>query len=396
MTRVHKLTNLIGVGVPPLALIAAIVLLWHKAVGPLQLAVLAVLYVLTALGITLGYHRLFTHRSFETSRPVRAIIAVLGGMAVEGSVITWVSDHRKHHAYTDQDGDPHSPHLHGEGFWGSVHGLWHAHCGWLFESVGLADRNRFAPDLMRDPMIRAIDKLFFVWIALGLAIPFGLGWLIGGTLGAALTTLLWAGAVRILLLHHVTWSINSVCHFFGRRRFDVEDESTNVFWLAPFSMGEAWHHNHHAFPTSAYHGLARGERLTDPTGLLITLMEKLGLIWNVVRVSEEKQRAKLVDAAHGARTSAAHAKQTATVAATNAKQTAAAAATSAKQTAATAATNVKQSATAAATSAKLTATTAAESAMHTAANAADAAKQAATQAASSGAIVRPAPSSASQ
>jgi stearoyl-CoA desaturase (Delta-9 desaturase) len=268
------------------------VLLWNQAIGPLELGLLVGLYVFTALGVTLGYHRMFTHRAFESSRAFRAIIAVLGSMAMQGSVITWVADHRKHHTFTDQEGDPHSPHLSGPGFWGGVKGLWHAHVGWLFESVGTADRERFAGDLLKDRALRVIDKLFFVWVVLGFAIPFALGWVVGGGIGAALTAVLWGGFVRVFLLHHVTWSINSVCHFFGRRRFDVEDESRNVFWLAPLSMGEAWHHNHHAFPTSAFHGLRPWERLADPTGLLIALLEKLGIVWNVVRVSPERQRAK--------------------------------------------------------------------------------------------------------
>ncbi len=301
MTRVHKLVNLLGVGLPPIALIVAIVLLWHRAVGPQALSILAVSYVVTALGITLGYHRLFTHRSFQTSTPVRAVLAVIGSMAVEGSVITWVADHRKHHAFTDQEGDPHSPHLSGPGFLGAVTGLWHAHCGWLFESVGTAERERFAPDLMKDRTIRVIDKLFGLWIFLSFAIPAALGYLIGGTLWSALMGLLWGGLVRVLLLHHATWSINSVCHFFGKRRFAIEDESRNVFWLAPFSMGEAWHHNHHAFPTSAFHGLKLGERLSDPTGLLILGMERIGLVWNVVRVSPERQAAKLAGTAQAVR-----------------------------------------------------------------------------------------------
>ncbi len=214
-------------------------------------------------------------------------------MAVQGSVITWVADHRKHHAFSDQEGDPHSPHLAGPGFWGGVKGLWHAHMGWLFETVGTADRQRFAADLVKDRTIRVIDKLFGLWVVLGFVGPFALGWIVGGGLGAALTALLWGGFVRVFLLHHVTWSINSVCHFFGRRRFDVKDESRNVFWLAPLSMGESWHHNHHAFPTSAFHGLRFWERLADPTGLLIAGLEKLGLVWNVVRVSPERQKSKL-------------------------------------------------------------------------------------------------------
>jgi stearoyl-CoA desaturase (delta-9 desaturase) len=301
MSRAHKIGNLTGVAVPPLCLVVAIVLLWNRAIGPLELGVMAGLYVMTALGVTLGYHRMFTHRAFEASRAFRAIFAVLGSMAVEGSVITWVADHRKHHAFTDQEGDPHSPHLSGPGFMGAVRGLWHAHIGWLFETVGTAERERFAPDLVKDRAVRVVDKLFFLWVALGLAIPFALGWIVGGGLGTALTALLWGGLVRVLLLHHVTWSINSVCHFFGRKRFDIEDESRNVFWLAPLSMGEAWHHNHHAFPTSAFHGLRFWERMADPTGLLIALLERLGLVWNVVRVSPDRQAAKTLPTARGSK-----------------------------------------------------------------------------------------------
>jgi stearoyl-CoA desaturase (delta-9 desaturase) len=294
MTRAHKAANLIGVMLPPAALVAAVVLLWNRAVGPLELALLVGFYVITCLGVTLGYHRMFTHRAFESSRAFRAIVAACGSMAVEGSVITWVADHRKHHAFTDQEGDPHSPHLSGPGFVGAVKGMWHAHIGWLFETVGTADRERFAPDLVTDRLMRVMDKLFFAWVVLGFAIPFALGWIVGGGIGTALTALLWGGFVRVFLLHHVTWSINSVCHFFGRRRFDVEDESRNVFWLAPLSMGEAWHHNHHAFPTSAFHGLRFWERMADPTGLVISLLEKLGIVWNVVRVPPERQAAKLL------------------------------------------------------------------------------------------------------
>jgi stearoyl-CoA desaturase (delta-9 desaturase) len=292
MTLAHKVINLVAVPLPLVGLIVAVALLWNRAVGPLELGLMIGLYVVTCLGVTLGYHRLFTHRAFQASRPFRAVIAVLGSMAAEGSVITWVADHRKHHAFADRDGDPHSPHLSGPGFWGSVKGLWHAHMGWLFESVGTADRNRFAPDLVKDRSLRAIDKSFGLWVAVGFAIPFVLGWFVGRGLGTALTAVLWGGFVRVFLLHHVTWSINSICHFFGRRRFDIKDQSRNVFWLAPISMGEAWHHNHHAFPTSAFHGLRFWERLADPTGLVIALLERLGLVWNVVRVSPERQAAK--------------------------------------------------------------------------------------------------------
>jgi stearoyl-CoA desaturase (delta-9 desaturase) len=302
VSRIHKIGNLVGVAVPPLCVVVAIVLLWNRAIGPLELALMVSLYVITALGITLGFHRMFTHRAFEASRAFRAVVAVLGSMAVEGSVITWVADHRKHHAFTDIEGDPHSPHLAGPGLVGAIKGLWHAHIGWLFETVGTAERERFAPDLVKDRSLQVVDRLFFLWVALGLAIPFALGWIIGGGVGTALTALLWGGLVRVFLLHHVTWSINSVCHFFGRKRFDIEDESRNVFWLAPFSMGEAWHHNHHAFPTSAFHGLRLWERIADPTGLVIALLEKTGLVWNVVRVSPDRQAAKTLPSTRGSKT----------------------------------------------------------------------------------------------
>ncbi len=294
MSRAHKIANLIGVPLPLIGLVAAIALLWDKMVGPLELGLLIFFYVVTAFGVTLGYHRMFTHRAFDSSRVFRGIAAALGSMAVQGSVITWVADHRKHHAFTDHEGDPHSPHLSGPGFWGGVKGLWHAHMGWLFESVGTAERERFAADLVKDRLMRAMDKLFWVWVVLGFAIPFALGWIVGGGFGTALTALLWGGLVRVFLLHHVTWSINSVCHFFGRRRFDIEDQSRNVFWLAPLSMGESWHHNHHAFPTSAFHGLRFWERLADPTGLLIALLERLHIVWNVKRVSRERQQSLAV------------------------------------------------------------------------------------------------------
>src|SRR5215472_11670490 len=185
MSRTHKIANLIGVPLPLVAVIVAMILLWDRAIGPLELALLIGLYAVTALGITLGYHRMFTHRAFESSRTFRAIVAVLGSMAVQGSVITWVADHRKHHTFTDQEGDPHSPHLAGPGVWGAVKGLWHAHVGWLFETVGTAERERFAADLLKDGVVRVIDKLFFLWVGLTLAIPFALGWLLGGGLDAA-------------------------------------------------------------------------------------------------------------------------------------------------------------------------------------------------------------------
>ena len=264
---------------------------WHDVV------VFGVLYVLTGLGITVGFHRHFTHRAFATSRPVRAALAILGTAAIEGPITAWVADHRKHHAFSDQFGDPHSPHVdHGHGLRGALRGLAHAHVGWLFLHTQRANKQRYAPDLVRDPLIRFIDRTTLLWIVLGLAVPFGLGYALGGTLTAALTGLLWGGAVRVVLLHHVTYSINSLCHFFGRKRFASDDESRNLAWLAPLSFGEAWHNNHHAFPTSAAHGLRWYERMLDPSAILIATMERTGLVWDVVKISKERQAAKLVAA----------------------------------------------------------------------------------------------------
>ncbi|HXH88267.1 MAG TPA: acyl-CoA desaturase [Gaiellaceae bacterium] len=292
MSRTHKLINLAGIALPFVGLIAAIVLLWDRMVGPTELAILAVGYVLTGVGITVGYHRLFTHRAFETYKPVRYTFAVLGQMAVEGDVLAWVSDHRKHHQFSDQEGDPHSPHAgFGGGVSGALKGLWHAHTGWLFSESGRADQARYAKDLMRDNGLRVIAKLFLPLVIVSLLVPALVGWaLLGGWYGF-FAGLVWGGAVRIFLLHHVTFSINSICHFWGRRRFASRDESRNVWWLSWLSFGESWHNNHHAFPTSAFHGLRKLE--IDPGGWVIWTLEKLGLAWGVVRIPVEKQAGKL-------------------------------------------------------------------------------------------------------
>jgi stearoyl-CoA desaturase (delta-9 desaturase) len=250
------------------------------------------MYLLTAIGITVGFHRLLTHRSFQTSKPLEYVFAVLGSMAVQGPVISWVADHRKHHAHTDAEGDPHSPHVgHDGGARGVLGGLWHAHSGWLMSTQGRADWKRYAADLYEDRGMRAIGRQFVPLVLLGLALPALAGYLVSGTLAGAATGLLWGGLVRIFFVHHVTWSVNSVCHFFGTRRFDTDDYSTNVFWLALPSLGESWHHNHHAFPRSAVHGL-RGWEI-DPSALIIGVLEKLGLAWNVVRISPERQAQRI-------------------------------------------------------------------------------------------------------
>jgi stearoyl-CoA desaturase (Delta-9 desaturase) len=291
-----RLANLV-VTVAPLALLGfAIFLAWGNALHWPDLLVMAITYVLTGVGITVGYHRLFTHRSFKTSGLLRALFAVLGSAAVEGPVIEWVSSHRKHHRFSDAPGDPHSPHVdHGVGLRGALRGLFHAHVGWMFRGVDRANPERYAKDLLADPVLRAVDRTFLLWVLVGLVLfPFGLGIAITGSVVGGLTGMLWGGAVRILFLHHATFSINSLCHFFGRRRFRTGDESRNLAWLALPTFGEAWHNNHHAFPTSAHHGLTRWQ--LDPGGWIIDALERLGLAWDVVRIPTSVQRTKLASA----------------------------------------------------------------------------------------------------
>ena len=290
-TRDRVITGLVT-GVPFIGLGVVVAQTWQGWLRWSDVAVFGIMYVLTGLGVTVGFHRLLTHRSFKTKPWLRATFGALGSAAIEGPVISWVADHRKHHAFSDQEGDPHSPHAGHEGGWrGALRGLAHAHVGWLFIHTQRANKARYAPDLIKDPQISFIERTF-VWWAIGglLPVPFLLGWLIGGSVHAGLTAILWGGLVRMLLLHHVTYSINSLCHFFGRRRFDTGDESRNLAWLAPLSLGEAWHNNHHAFPTSAAHGMRRWE--LDPSAIVIRALEKTGLAWGVVRVTRERQAGK--------------------------------------------------------------------------------------------------------
>lgn len=286
----RTITGLVTV-VPFLALVFVGWQLWDGLLHPSDLVVFAIMYTLTGLGVTVGFHRLFTHRSFKTSTPVRAVLAVLGSAAIEGPIISWVADHRKHHAFSDRVGDPHSPHVdHGVGLRGALRGLVHAHVGWLFIHTQRGSRERYAPDLIADPVIAFVDRTFFWWTAAGLAASFGLGWAIGGSLRAGLTGLLWGGAVRMLVLHHMTYSINSLCHFFGRSDYVTGDHSRNLLWLSLPTLGEAWHNNHHAFPTSAFHGLTW--RQPDISALVIRVMARVGLCWDVVTVPEAHRARK--------------------------------------------------------------------------------------------------------
>jgi stearoyl-CoA desaturase (delta-9 desaturase) len=291
MSVLHRWLNLAGVLLPFLGFVVAVVLLWNTLVDWSDLAVMLVMYVISGYGVTLGFHRLLTHRSFQTFKPVEYTLAVLGSLAMQGPVMSWVADHRKHHAHTDKEGDPHSPHGHGSGLRGAIAGLWYAHMGWLFLVSGTSEHSRYARELYEDRGMRFIHRTFGLWVLSGLLLPAAIGYALEPTAAAAAKAALWGGPVRIFALHHVTWSINSVCHFFGTRRFDVDDQSTNVFWLSLLSFGESWHHNHHAFPRSARHGLHWWE--IDPTAWLIRGMRRARLAWNVVEISPERQRQKL-------------------------------------------------------------------------------------------------------
>jgi len=288
--RVDETANILAMTVPLALVVFAAWRAWGGALGWSDLVVLAIAYTLTGLGITVGFHRLFTHRSFKTVPGFRLLLAVLGSAAVEGPLIEWVSNHRQHHRFSDQEGDPHSPHDHGPGFRGALRGLVHAHVGWILDGDAAATPERYAKDLLSDPIAVFVDRTFVLWVLAGLALPFGLGVLLTGSLAGGLTALLWGGAVRIFLLHHATFSINSLCHFFGRRPFETGDQSRNLAWLALPTLGEAWHNNHHAFPSSARHG-QRGLQL-DPSWWLIGALSRAGLAWDVVGVSPQRAESK--------------------------------------------------------------------------------------------------------
>ena len=274
---------------PPIMLLIGMYFGWMGNLLQWQdIVILMVCYAVIGTGITVGFHRLLTHGSFRCSRLLRAAFAALGSAAAEGPVIDWVATHRRHHQFSDLEGDPHSPHVgHGHGFRGALRGLVHAHLGWVFSDMEVANENRYAKDLLADPMLRFVNDTFVLWVFAGLALAFGLGVALTGSVLGGLTALLWGGAARIFLMHHATFSINSLCHFFGRRDYQTGDESRNLAWLAIPTWGEAWHNNHHAFPCSYRHGLRRWQ--LDPSAAIIRMLEMTGLVWDVVRVDPARE-----------------------------------------------------------------------------------------------------------
>ncbi|PZF85470.1 acyl-CoA desaturase [Jiangella anatolica] len=289
----ERITIGVFIAVPFVAILAAIPVAWMGGYLSWLDVVLAVaFYAFTGHGVTVGFHRHFTHKSFKPNRAVKNTLAIAGSMAVEGPVIRWVADHRRHHKFADKEGDPHSPWRYGETVPALIKGMWFAHMGWLFD-VEQTDQRKFAPDLIKDDDIRRISKLFPLWVALSILLPPIIGGLATWSWHGALTAFFWATLVRIGLLHHVTWSINSICHAIGERPFESRDKSGNVWWLAFLSMGESWHNLHHADPTCARHGVLKGQ--IDSSARVIWAMEKAGWVWDVRWPSPERIRSKRVD-----------------------------------------------------------------------------------------------------
>ena len=277
--------------VPFLAVIAAVPVAWGGWLGWTDVLIALTMYAIGLHGVTVGYHRLFTHKAFKPNRPVKIALAIAGSLAIEGPVVRWVADHRKHHKFSDRDGDPHSPWKYGTSLGALTKGMWHAHVGWLFDEEQTPQR-KYAPDLMKDPDLVRISRMFWVWALVSLLLPAVLGGLLTWSWHGALTAFFWGSLVRVALLHHVTWSINSICHTIGERPFLSRDKSANVWWLAIPSGGESWHNLHHADPTCARHGVLRGQ--VDSSARLIWILEKLGWVDDVRWPVRSRIEAKLV------------------------------------------------------------------------------------------------------
>jgi stearoyl-CoA desaturase (delta-9 desaturase) len=276
---------LVVVTVPFLCLASAVALSWGWGIRPVDLLLLGAMYSITVIGIGVGFHRLISHKAFTTSSNARLVLCVLGSMAAQGPALYWAAIHRRHHSFADHVGDPHSPHLGHEGAIGWLQAFWHAHTGWLFDHE-ITDWVHYIPDLLRDRRLFRCSRLYFLWVALGIAIPGAIGFVVTPTLKGALLGMFWGGLVRIALVHHTTWSVNSICHLFGTRPYATTDHSRNNLVIALLAFGEGWHNNHHAFPSSAMHGLRWWQ--IDICGYVIQLMQTAGMASGLKRPPAEK------------------------------------------------------------------------------------------------------------
>lgn len=293
ITRASQISALVFVIILPLiATVYAVTMGCLYGFRKSDLGIFLGMYVLNGLGVTVGYHRLFTHRAFATYRPIRYALALFGCMAAEGAPIIWASQHRQHHASSDQPGDPHSPVVGRKpGFLGAVQSLWHSHYGHVFGQVAAIDPDRYAPDLQKERFLCWMEKWAAVVVIVGFMIPAGIGYAATGTWSGAFSSLIWGGFVRLFAITHATGSVNSICHFFGSRPFVTHDESRNVWWLLIPTLGESWHSGHHAFPTSARHGLRWWE--ADPSWCAILVLEKVGLASDVIRIPDDRMKERL-------------------------------------------------------------------------------------------------------
>jgi len=263
---------------------------WNRGLSLLDLTLCLSFYAITMLGITLGYHRLFTHRSFKCGDTLRAALCIAGSMAAQGPIFFWTACHRRHHRHSDEEGDPHSPHHHGPGVSGVLRGWWYSHVGWML-SHAPENYVRLVPDLIREPQLRMLNRYYWLWVIGGILLPGVIALAITGSLVAGASAVLWGGFVRVFLVHHSTWSINSICHLFGDSPYETEDQSRNNLVCALLTFGEGWHNNHHAFPTSARHGLEWWQ--CDVVYGLIRGLSWFRLTWDIRVPSADQRVAKI-------------------------------------------------------------------------------------------------------
>ena len=285
LQRAQRSYALATIIMPLLGTVAAIVLMCFHPITAIDIGLLVFMYVLTSVGITVGFHRYFSHRSFEAHPALEVALGIMGSMAAQGSIVYWAATHRRHHTYSEQADDPHSPYVHDGKTLGFLRGFWHSHIGWMLASQ-MTNTARFARDLIKRPLIARINAMYSVWVMAGVLLPACLGGLLSQTWMGALTGFLWGGMVRLCLVHHMMWTSGSTAHMFGLRHFNTNDNSTNNPVLALANLGEAWHNNHHAFPYSAMFGLKWWQ--IDMGGCFIRTAQALGLARNVRRPSPDQ------------------------------------------------------------------------------------------------------------